>query len=99
LKPEAKLELIYNSPKKSIQIRHRIRDVNEDESEVLKNLGLQNYHINNDLFCINVSLNSRIVTDIVYSILENISEQKSSLNIKFLHQEDDNAAGHGLIWK
>jgi hypothetical protein len=84
LKPEAKLELIYNSPKKSIQIRHRIRDVNEDESEVLKNLGLQNYHINNDLFCINVSLNSRIVTEIVYYILENISEQKSSLNIKIV---------------
>jgi hypothetical protein len=82
LYPEAKLELIYNSIKKSIQIRHRIRNVSTNELEMLKNMGLQTYEIKNDLFCFNVSLNSKIVTDIVYFVLEKISEQKISQNIK-----------------
>jgi len=84
LNPEAKLELIYNSVKKCIQIQHRIKKVDKDELGVLKNLGLQTYDIKNDLFCLNVSLNSKIVTDIVYFILENNSEQKIALNIKIV---------------
>jgi len=82
LYPEIKLEVIYNSLKKSIQIRHRMRNVNPDELRSLKKLGLQTVDINNDLFCINVSLNSTIVTDIVYFILEHINDQKYALNIK-----------------
>ena len=66
LNPEAKLELIYNSMNESIQIQHRIRNVSRDEFGILKNLGLRTYDINNDLFSMNVSLNSKIVTDIIY---------------------------------
>jgi hypothetical protein len=82
LYPEIKLELIYNSLNKFIQIQHRIRDISKEEYRVLKNLGLQRYDINNNLFCIYVSLNSKIVTDIVYFILEQISEQRNAQNIK-----------------
>jgi len=82
LYPDAKLELIYNSIKKSIQIQHRIRNISNEELSTLKNLGLKTYEINNDLYCINVSLNSKIVTDIVYFVLEHLSEQKSAQNIK-----------------
>ena len=82
LYPEVKLELIYNSLDKSIQIQHRIRNISNEEYSMLKNLGLQRYDINNDLFSITVSLNSKIVTDIIYFVLEQISEQRNAQNIK-----------------
>jgi hypothetical protein len=82
LYPEAKLELIYNSLEKSIQIQHRIRNVSHEELSRLKILGLHRYDVKNDLFCFNVSLNSKIVTDIVYFVLEEIHEQTNAQNIK-----------------
>jgi hypothetical protein len=84
LYPETKLELTYNSIDKFIQIQHRIRNVNNEELKLLKNLGLRTYNINNDLFCMNVSLNSKIVTDIVYFVMEHISEQGSAQNLKIV---------------
>ena len=82
LYPEVKLELIYNSIDKTIQIQHRIRNVSSEELNMLKNLGLQTYDIKNDLFCFNVLLNSKIVTDIVYFVLEQVSKQTYAHNIK-----------------
>ncbi len=82
LYPEAKLELIFNSIDKTIQIQHRIRNVSSEELNMLKNLGLQSYDMKNDLFCFNVSLNSKIVTDIVYFVLEQVSGQTYAHNIK-----------------
>ncbi len=82
LYPEAKLELIYNSIDKTIQIKHRIRNVSSEELNMLKNLGLQTYNIKSDLFYFNVSLNSKIVTDIVYFVLEQVSKQTYAHNIK-----------------
>ncbi len=82
LYPEEKLELIYNSISKTIQIQHRIRNVSSEELNMLKNLGLQAYDIKNDLFCFNVSLNSKIVTDIVYFVLEQVSKQTYAHNIR-----------------
>ncbi|MCK4559212.1 MAG: hypothetical protein KAV45_05460 [Calditrichia bacterium] len=82
LYPEVKLELIYNSIDKNIQIQHRIRNVGSEELNMLKNLGLQTYDIKNDLFCFNVSINSKIVTDIVYFVLEQVSKQTYAHNIK-----------------
>ena len=49
---------------------------------MLKNLGLQTYDIKNDLFCVNVLLNSKIVTDVVYFVLEQVSKQTYAHNIK-----------------
>jgi len=82
LYPEAKLELIYNSLENSIQIQHRIRNVSHDELNRLKSLGLQRYDVKNDLFCYNVSINSKIVTDIVYFVLEEVNEQTNAQNLK-----------------
>jgi hypothetical protein len=82
LYPEVKLELIYNSIDKTIQIQHRIRNVSSEELHMLKNLGLQTYDIKNDLFCVNVLLNSKIVTDVVYFVLEQVSKQTYAHNIK-----------------
>jgi hypothetical protein len=82
LNPEAKLEVIYNSIDNMIQIQHRIRTINKVELSMLKNLGLQSYDIKNDLFCFRVSCNSKIVTDIVYFVLEKMGEQKYAQNIK-----------------
>ncbi len=82
LYPEVKLELIYNSIDKTIQKQHRIRNVSSEELNMLKNLGLQTYDIKNDLFCFNVLLNSKIVTDIVYFVLEQVSGQTYAHNIK-----------------
>ena len=84
LHPEARLELIYNSLKKTIQIQHRIRNISNEELETLKNLGLQTYKKRNDLYCIEVSLNSKIVTDIVYFVFENLNGQKNAQNIKIV---------------
>lgn len=84
LYPEAKIELIYNSFKKSIQIQHRIRNVSNEELSTLRNLGLQAYEIKDDLFCIDVSLNSKIITDIIYFILEHLSEQRIAQNLKIV---------------
>jgi hypothetical protein len=84
LYPESKLELIYNSFKKNIQIQHRIRNISSEELKALKNLGLKDYKINNDLYCIDVSLNSKIVTDIIYFIFERLNGQKNAHNIKIV---------------
>jgi hypothetical protein len=84
LYPETKIELTYNFMDKCIQIKHRIRNVENEELILLKNLGSQTYSINNDLFCINVSLNSTIVTDIVYFLLEHIGKQGNAKNIKIV---------------
>jgi len=84
LYPETKIELTYNFIEQCLQIKHRIRAIDNEEMNVLKNLGLQTYNINNDLFCINVSLNSVIVTDIVYFLLERIGEQGNAQHIKIV---------------
>ena len=64
------------------------KPVDNEEMNVLKKLGLQNYNINNDLFCINVSLNSIIVTDIVYFLLDRIGEQGDVQHINIVTSGD-----------
>lgn len=82
--PETKLEIIFNSIDKLIQIQHRIRDVNDKEIIKLKNLGLKSHFCKNGLYCFCVSLNSTIVTDVIYFFLEQVGEQKHARNIKIV---------------
>jgi len=84
INPEVKIELIYNSVINMMQIQHRIRKLSTTEIANLKNLGLQSYEAKNDLNCFYVSHNSKIVTDVIYFILEEVGQQKRAQNIKVI---------------
>jgi hypothetical protein len=84
LNPETKIELIYNSINNMVQIQHRMRELTSMEIDDLKNLGLHSSDNKNDLFSLSVSLNSTIVTDVVYYLLEKIGEQQYAKNIKLV---------------
>ena len=82
LKPETKIELIYNSITHMIQLQHRLRDLTNTEYSTLKKLGLHSSETKNDLYSLSVSRNSTIVTDVVYFLLEQVGGQKYAQNIK-----------------
>jgi hypothetical protein len=82
LKPETKIELIYNSITHMIQLQHRLRNLTNTEYSTLKKLGLHSSETKNDLYSLSVSRNSTIVTDVVYFLLEQVGGQKYAQNIK-----------------
>ena len=84
LHPETKLEVIFNSIDNMIHIQHRIRKVTGIEIKKLKNLGLKSHYRINGLFCFCVSLNSTIVTDVLYFLLEEVGEQIQARNLKVI---------------
>jgi hypothetical protein len=82
LNPETKLEVIYNSLNRMIQIQHRIRHINNVELNSLKKLGLKSFNSQDGLYSLSVTQNSTIVTDIIYFLFEQVGNQKHARNIK-----------------
>lgn len=82
LNPENKLELIYNSISRMIQIQHRIKNIGDTEINKLRKLGLKSVDRNNELYSFNMAQNSTIVTDVVYFLLEHSDRVKHAQNIK-----------------
>lgn len=84
LYPEAKIELIFNSIYKLIQLQHRLKSISDEDLSYLEDLGIKSWEMKNGLHCFYVSHNAKIVTDVVYFILEKVNQQKRIQNIKIV---------------
>ena len=54
------------------------------EGKLLNNLGAESYHILNEINVTSAPLNSKIITDIIYFIFEDILNNKPVQNLKIL---------------
>ena len=87
LHPEQKVEIIFDSLEGALQAQVRSCKINSWEMEQIKKLGMSCYFLREDLSCFNMPVNSKIITDIIYYILEEIYNQKSAQNFKVVTSE------------
>ncbi len=87
LHPGQKVEIIFEPVERALQIQTRTRKINFWEMEKIKKLGMSRYFIREDLYCFTIPVNSKIVTDIIYYILEEIYNQKCAQNFKVVTSE------------
>ncbi len=78
------LEITYSSINDDIEIKDRARNRNKSEIKSLNNLGAESYHILNEINVTSAPLNSKIITDIIYFIFEDIFNNKPAQNLKIL---------------
>lgn len=81
---ERKLEITYSSINDDIEIKDRARHRNNSEIKILTSLGAESYHILNDINVTSMPLNSKIISDIIYFIFEDIFNNKPAHNLKIL---------------
>jgi hypothetical protein len=84
LHPEVKIEIIYDSVETDIKIQNRNLKVNEHKLKYLKELGMLGFITKRELNCFSMPVNSKIVTDIVYYILEELCDQQYAHNLKIV---------------
>jgi hypothetical protein len=87
LYPEQKVEIIFDFLEGALQAQVRSCNINSWEMEKLKKLGMSRYFIREDLCCFNMPVNSTIITDIIYYILEEFYNQKCAKNFKVVTSE------------
>jgi len=87
LHPEQKVEVIFDPVEKALQAQARSCEINGREMEKIKKLGLSCYFLREDLSCFTMPVNSKIITDLIYYLLEEIYNQKYAQNFKVVTSE------------
>ncbi len=81
---ESKLEITYSLINDKIEIKDRARNRNRAEIENLSKLGAETYLTRDEINLTSAPLNSKIITDIIYFIIEEIFNTKPAQNLKIL---------------
>lgn len=82
--PEQKIEILFDRIKGEISVQNRRSTISLEEMSAIRELGMTDHHKSGDLFCFYTPVNSKIVVDIIYYILETVYRQKSAQNLKFI---------------
>jgi hypothetical protein len=80
--PWDKIEITFSMTKKEIEIKDRECILGSKEKHHLVQLGVKSYLIKDDIQVLTSSVNSKIITDIIYYLLEYVHNQKTAVNIK-----------------
>ena len=82
LHPFDSIEITYSSIRDEIEILNRGRELNGSEREHIMQLGASRYSRKDQLHVIRSSINSKILTDLVYFLLEVVHNQERTMNLK-----------------
>jgi len=80
--PWEKIEITYSVINQHVEITDRVDPLDTLQQSDLKQLGLKSYTAKEDLQVLSSSVNPKIVTDLVYYLLESVHNQKKALNMK-----------------
>ena len=76
------MEITYNSMSREIEIRDRSSACNDSQIKSLKQLGAINYHSDGIINITCSSPNSKIISDIIFFIIEDAYQFKPAFNLK-----------------
>jgi hypothetical protein len=82
--PWEKIEVTYSVINQHIELKDRGERLNTPQQSELKQLGLKSYTAQEDVQVLTSSVNPKIVTDLIYYLLEIVHNQKKALNIKVI---------------
>jgi hypothetical protein len=80
--PEDQIQITYSLPDQEVNLVQRSRNLNNGEKEYLRHLGINKYCTQADKIILSTALNSKIITDLIYYLFENICNQQKAHNIK-----------------
>jgi len=80
--PEDQIELTYSQPDQEVNLIQRNRLLSENERAYLRHLGVNKYCTQTDKIILSTAPNSKIITDLIYFLLENICKQQRARNIR-----------------
>jgi hypothetical protein len=80
--PEDQVQITYSLLDQEINLVQRSRSLSNNEKEYLKHLGVNKYCTQADKIILSTELNSKIITDLIYFLFENICNQHKAHNIK-----------------
>ena len=77
-----RIELTYNLLNREVEIRDHTEGFGEEHIAEVKKLGAKNYSNDGLINLIGASLNPKIISDIIYYIIEDINQIRSTVNFK-----------------
>jgi hypothetical protein len=80
--PEDQIQITYSTLDGEIKILQHSRSLTDEEQERLRNLGNSSYTLHHGGTLLSTVPNSKIITDLVYFILEKVFNQVRAHNIK-----------------
>jgi hypothetical protein len=80
--PEDQIQITYSLPDQEVNLVQRGRYLSNGEKEYLRHLGINKYCTRADKIILSTALNSKIITDLIYYLFENICNQQKAHNIK-----------------
>jgi len=80
--PEDRIQITYSSIEQAVQMVQYSRGLNVAEQEYLHYLGVNRYRREQGRIILLAASNSKIITDLVYFMLEKIYNQKKTHNLK-----------------
>jgi hypothetical protein len=82
LYPEQRIQITYSTLSREVNLMQYCRALNDREQEHLRYLGMNTYHKEREQVILSATHNSKIITDLVYFLLENIYNQHKAHNLK-----------------
>ncbi len=80
--PEDQIQITYSLVDQEVNLVQHSRYLSDSEKEYLKHLGVNKYCTQASKIILSTTLNSKIVTDLIYFLFENIYNQQKVHNIK-----------------
>jgi hypothetical protein len=80
--PGDQIQITYSLPDQEVTLVQHNRSLSANEGEYLRHLGVNKYCTQADKIILSTALNSKIITDLIYFLLENICKQQKAHNIK-----------------
>jgi hypothetical protein len=80
--PEDRIQITYSVIDREVHLVQYSRDLKDEEQEYLRFLGVTRYHMEQGKIILSATLNSKIITDLVYFLFENIYNQGKVHNLK-----------------
>jgi hypothetical protein len=80
--PEDQIQITYSRLEQAVNLVQRSRSLGDNEREYLRHLGVNKYCTQTDKIILSTELNSKIITDLIYFLFENICKQHKTHNIK-----------------
>ena len=80
--PEDQIQITFSILDSEINIAQRGRYLSEDELEHIRHLGITKYSTGHSGIVFSTVLNSKIITDLIYFLLETVLNQTKAHNLK-----------------
>lgn len=77
-----RIELTYNQINDKIEIRDRSDAFNEEHIQSVKKLGAENCHTDGGVNLICASPNPKIISDVIYFLIEDVNHIRTAINFK-----------------